>query len=179
MPQHSPLALPSPEDGQDWYLVHTKPRQELLALENLERQGYPCYLPQLCVEKRRRGKLQTVTEALFPRYLFIRLGSGIGAKGWGPIRSTTGVSRLVTFGHVPARVPEPVLACIRADLAPDKVHRRRFAPGDVVHIVEGPFKGLDAVYEMSDGQARALVLIQILHQSVRLTLATQAIDPQA
>ena len=28
-----------------WYLIHTKPRQESVALENLERQGYQCYLP--------------------------------------------------------------------------------------------------------------------------------------
>ena len=34
-----------------WYLIHTKPRQELRALENLERQGYECYLPLLPTEK--------------------------------------------------------------------------------------------------------------------------------
>ncbi|MBK8524690.1 MAG: hypothetical protein IPL58_11685 [Betaproteobacteria bacterium] len=28
-----------------WYLVHTKLGQERCALENLERQGYQCYLP--------------------------------------------------------------------------------------------------------------------------------------
>ena len=38
-----------------WYLVHTKPRQEGLALENLERQGYECYLPTLPSEKLRQG----------------------------------------------------------------------------------------------------------------------------
>ena len=38
-----------------WYLIHTKPRQEVCALENLQRQGYECYLPQLVLEKLRNG----------------------------------------------------------------------------------------------------------------------------
>ena len=37
-----------------WFLIHTKPRQEGIALENLERQGYPCYLPMLAAEELRQ-----------------------------------------------------------------------------------------------------------------------------
>ena len=54
-----------------WYLVHTKPRQEVVALLNLERQGYECYLPLIRVERVRRHFAQIVTEAMFPRYRFI------------------------------------------------------------------------------------------------------------
>jgi transcriptional antiterminator RfaH len=86
------------------YLVHTKIRQESVAQENLERQGFECFLPQIHVEKLRKGQLRVVREALFPRYLFIRLETGIDAQSWGPIRSTLGVSRLVTFGQTPAKV---------------------------------------------------------------------------
>ena len=59
-----------------WYLVHTKPRQEKCALENLQRQGFHCYLPTLPSEKIRQGVLMVADEPLFPRYLFIRLGQG-------------------------------------------------------------------------------------------------------
>ena len=51
----------------NWYLIHTKIRQERVALENLERQGFECFLPQINTEKLRRGALQVVQEALFPR----------------------------------------------------------------------------------------------------------------
>ncbi len=44
------LMLPA-SDTTAWYLIHTKPRQEHIALTNLERQGYTCYLPLLRVEK--------------------------------------------------------------------------------------------------------------------------------
>ncbi len=73
-----------------WYLVHTKPRQEKCALENLQRQGFQCYLPTLPAEKLRQGVLTVADEPLFPRYLFIRLGQGDSAKSWAPIRSTKG-----------------------------------------------------------------------------------------
>lgn len=71
-----------------WYLIHTKPRQEKCALENLERQGYACYLPMLPTEKLRQRILTIGEEPLFPRYLFIQLDSGALAKSWSPIRST-------------------------------------------------------------------------------------------
>lgn len=73
-----------------WYLLFTKPKQEKAALENLERQGYQCYLPIFLSEKLRQGLLTFSDEPLFPRYLFIRLGQGSSAKSWGAIRSTKG-----------------------------------------------------------------------------------------
>ena len=56
-----------------WYAVHTKPKQENRALENLQNQGFECFLPLLEVEKIRRGKVQKVVEPMFSRYLFIQL----------------------------------------------------------------------------------------------------------
>ncbi|MDR3087329.1 MAG: transcriptional activator RfaH, partial [Azoarcus sp.] len=97
-----------------WYLVHTKPRLEKTALENLERQGYECYLPMLPTEKLRRGKLTVSDTPLFPRYLFIRLGMDNPDKGWGPIRSTIGVSRLVVFGSHPAKADDALIALLKS-----------------------------------------------------------------
>src|SRR5690606_6056526 len=97
-----------------WYVVHTKPRQEQRALLNLEQQGYECYLPTLATEKIRQGKLVVGEEPLFPRYLFIRLDSQQSGKSWSPIRSTKGVSRLVTFGTEPARVEAQLIETLQA-----------------------------------------------------------------
>lgn len=52
-----------------------------MALENLEHQGYDCYIPVHRVEKMQRGGGVVVAdEPLFPRYLFIRLGEGGSQK---------------------------------------------------------------------------------------------------
>jgi len=84
-----------------WYLIHTKPRQESVALTNLSRQGFECYLPMLQVEKIRQRKTVLVAEAMFPRYLFIRLDANGTGQSWSPIRSTLGVTEMVKFGGQP------------------------------------------------------------------------------
>ena len=55
-----------------WYAVHSRPKQEIRALENLQNQGFETWLPMLTIEKLRRGRLAEVTEPMFSRYLFIR-----------------------------------------------------------------------------------------------------------
>jgi transcriptional antiterminator RfaH len=153
-----------------WYLIHSKPRQEVCALDNLQRQGFECFLPIITVEKLRRKLLVPVPEPLFPRYLFIRLDAGQQGRSWNPIRSTTGVSRLVSFGQVPAKVDEALVLGIQAQLQAQPVQQMLFTPGEPLRINQGPFAGLEAVYQMPDGQARVMVLIELLSKKVGLSI---------
>ncbi|MDI1245445.1 MAG: transcription/translation regulatory transformer protein RfaH [Rhodoferax sp.] len=154
----------------NWYLIHTKPRQEQCALENLQQQGFGCFLPMIRVEKLRRGKLVEIDEPLFPRYLFIQLDTGQHAQSWQPIRSTKGVSRLVSFGQEPARMSDVLVDLIRAQCGSGSVQQRHFTQGEKVLITEGPFVGLEAIYQMSDGEQRVMVLLNIMSKSVKLSL---------
>ena len=150
-----------------WYLVHTKPRQERVALDNLERQGYPCYLPIFPKERLRRGRLAVSDQPLFPRYLFIQLGLGDSVKSWSPIRSTKGVSRLVTFGVEPAQVADELIAQLRLrELTAQSDPERLFQPGENVCLTEGPFAGIEGVFQTTDGEQRAMILIEFLSKQV-------------
>jgi len=152
-----------------WYLVHTKPRQEKCALENLERQGYQCYLPMLPTERLQRGALTTQLEPLFPRYLFIRLGQGDSAKSWSPIRSTRGVSRLVSFGVEPAKVDDRLVELLRAQEAIVQCDTARlFTAGERVALTEAPFAGIEGIYQMAEGERRVMVLIEIMSKPVMI-----------
>lgn len=150
-----------------WYLVHTKPRQEDVALANLERQGYECHLPQMRIERIRRRKTEVATEPMFPRYLFIRLDSSDQGKSWSPIRSTLGVSQLVHFGARAARVDDTLVDLLR--------QRERALPmqamfhsGDSVVIADGPFAGIEAIYQTADAERRAFILLEILAKPVSM-----------
>ena len=153
-----------------WYVIHSKPREEQRALDNLQAQGYDCYLPLLAVEKLRRGKRQQVQEPLFARYLFIHLDSSPGGHNWAPIRSSRGVSRLVSFGNVPARVDDAMIAALRAQLAASTAPVQLFQPGEAVEITDGPFAGLSAIFDIADGDSRALVLLELLSKPTRVPL---------
>jgi len=155
-----------------WYLIHTKPRQETCALQNLERQGYDCYLPRLPTEKLRKGAIAVSDEPLFPRYLFIRLGLGDTSRSWAPIRSTRGVSRLVRFGLEPARIDDDLVAQLRAREAALRVKPEPlFAHGERVQLTAAPFLGIEGVFQMAEGERRALVLIEILSKPVAVRVA--------
>lgn len=150
-----------------WYLVHTKPRQETLAQQQLEQQGYPCYLPTLLVEKVRQGALSVAQEPLFPRYLFIRLGEEASARSWGPVRSTRGVSKLVMFGQQPARVSDALIAALQAQEAAMQVQPQRFfEAGDRVRLENGVFSGVEGIFQLAEGERRVMVLIELLSRPV-------------
>lgn len=158
-----------------WFVAHTKIRQEKVALNNLERQGYRCYLPTLHTEKLIGSAVKVVEEALFPRYLFIAADNGMEVKGWSPIRSTTGVSRLVTFGQQPARIEDDLVEVIKSRAESERDVKRRFQAGDSVCIVNGAFKGLEAIFSATDGDARAVVLLSLLSQQVKLALPAASV----
>jgi len=154
-----------------WYVVHTKPRQETRALDNLQNQGFVCFFSTMQVQKLRNHKVQTVTEPMFSRYLFIQLDDT--TQNWGPIRSTLGVSKLVSFGHQPAKVPPEFIAFLRE--APPETLERMFAPGDNIQIASGPLKGLEGQYIAHDGETRAFVLVDLLGQPQKLRMAVESL----
>ena len=155
-----------------WYLVHTKPKQEKCALENLERQGYICYLPVIPSERLRQGLITVSNEPLFPRYLFIRLGMGAMDKSWVPIRSTKGVSRLVRFGLEPSKVDDALIELLRAQEKAAQVQPERlFNKGERVCLTEAPFAGIVGIYQMAEGERRVMVLIELLSKPVAVSVS--------
>ncbi len=156
-----------------WYAIHSKPRQEERALDNLQRQGFEAWLPMLTVEKVLRGKLANVTEPMFSRYLFIRLD--IEQTNWSPIRSTLGVSRLVSFGNRPAVVADELIQALQT--VPQRAPERLFQPGQTIKIVSGPLKGIEGIFQQADGEHRAMVLIDLLNKQHRVTTQMQDLRP--
>lgn len=155
------------ESKKSWYLVYCKQRQESIAQENLQRQHYETYLPFIKTLKRKRGQgLVEHTEPLFPRYLFIKLGEGI--DDWAPIRSTIGVSGLVRFGHITAKVPDSLLAAVRASCDDEGFYNylpQQLQNGESVRIIEGLFAGYEAIFLAPTGRERAEIMLNTVCES--------------
>jgi transcriptional antiterminator RfaH len=157
-----------------WYLVHTKPRQEAIALTNLSRQGFECYMPMLKFEKIRQRKTALVAETMFPRYLFIRLDTSGTGQSWSPIRSTLGVNKMVTFGGHPAKVDAQLIDHIRFRETSHSA-QPMFAPGEHVVVADGPFAGLEAIYQTTDAERRSMILLEMLSKPVSMRIDTTSL----
>lgn len=157
--------------SRSWYLVYTKPRQERLAKENLDRQGYETYLPLIRNRQRRQGKYVISVEPLFSRYLFIRLNTV--SDNWGPIRSTVGVSAIVRFGGQATQVPERLINYIQANDDENGIQNtpiKEIGCGSKVRIIDGPMKGYEGIFRGKTGKERAVVLHDIIGNSTKLEL---------
>ena len=155
-----------------WYLVHTKPRKERVAEQNLQRQGYEVYLPLIQQPRRRRGHWLEVIDPLLPSYLFVRLH--FGWDNIGPIRYTTGVRELVRFTQEPAIVPEEIIESLKSAADRDtgiyRFEEALFKPGDKVIIDQGPLAGLNAIFLAETGQERVLILLEMLGRENQITV---------
>jgi transcriptional antiterminator RfaH len=157
-----------------WYLIHTKPRQEALALTNLSRQGFECYMPMLRLQKIRQRKTALVAEPMFPRYLFIRLDTSGSGQSWSPIRSTLGVNQLVRFGGQPAKVDGQLIDLIRSREQGAQA-QPLFLAGDNVTVADGPYAGLEAIYQNTDAESRSMILLNILSKPVAMRIDTASL----
>lgn len=147
-----------------WFAVCCKPRQELIAQENLQRQGFHVYLPRIRLKRRRQGKWVDVIEVLFPRYIFIRVDPVKNSIA--PVRSTRGVVGLVRFGGQPAVVADEVMdALFRREDSDTNLHQDNhplFGFGEAVRLTEGPLAGMEGVFVQDDGEKRVIVLLEML-----------------
>ena len=153
-----------------WYVVQTKPRQESRARDNLQRQGFHCLLPLLQVERIRRGKRLLVDEPLFSRYIFVELVCT--DQNWGTVRSTRGVIGLVQFGGEPAKLPAE---WVEEFLSRDREPVRLFESGQRVMVADGPFTGVEGIYLLPDGEARAIVLLELLGKPCKVKFPVEVL----
>ncbi|MGB5324265.1 MAG: transcription/translation regulatory transformer protein RfaH [Pseudomonadales bacterium] len=163
-----------------WYTIHTKPRQETCAAEHLRRQAFEVYLPCIKQSHRYRGQWREKTESLFPRYLFIRLD--LGLDNIAPIRSTYGVSTLVSFCGQPATVPDPFIYALTRSSDPETglIYPKKdlFEAGTEVTIMDGPLQGLKAIFKVNDGEQRSIILLELLGKIQKISIDRDHLVPR-
>ena len=158
--------------NRSWYLVYTKPRQENLAQENLQRQGYETYLPRVYQVRRRSGRYVKTIEAFFPRYLFIMLDTE--TDNWAPIRSTLGVSKMVHFDGIPAVVPDEFIDALRNNDDDDGIQslkQNNLVRGDQVTIIDGPLAGYQGIYQQQNSAERVAILVDLVGKNTLLSIS--------
>ena len=160
-----------------WFLVYTKPNQEKVAKDNLERQGVKVFLPLIAKYKNNdSSNSELKTEALFPRYLFIYLNPNIGDISF--LVSTKGVANLVIFGDLSeSSVPKEIIQEVKNllntnNIFEEKLIKEDYSPGDHLTIKKGKAKGIEAIFLSTSGKNRVRLLIQLINKSISADLSS-------
>lgn len=158
--------------GLGWFCLRAAGRREHLAALNLSsRNAIEAFAPRIRVRREvRRGGVRTVTEALFPGYLFARFDYPAQVRR---VMGTTDVLGLVAFGGPPPRLDDTTIDQLRrhatpADTAPLSPV---FEEGSWVRIAAGCLRGTEGrVQEPASGHGRVCVLLCLLGHDVEVSL---------
>ncbi|TEA79944.1 transcription termination/antitermination protein NusG [Allopusillimonas ginsengisoli] len=171
--QQSHEGIAHDQQPQPWYLAYTRPRQESIALANLQAQGFNVYLPMYKTYK----KQELGYEPMFPRYIFLQPCSP--NQSLATVRSTRGVTNLIRFGIEIATVRLTMLDAIRA------LERRRnetpetelstLRPGRRARVCDSPFSGLEGLISAVSSK-RVTLLLEILGQQRELKISPSKLE---
>ena len=151
-----------------WYLIKTKPRQENIAVANLENQNYHVYCP--C------AKINNKIVVLFPGYLFIYLDETL--ENWTPIRSTKGVLNFVRFGLNYAKISNKIIDFIKTNELNTAIKAKNitdFKFGDSIQITEGVFKNCVAIFKSLKSDERVILLMTIMGQQQTINIKKKSL----
>lgn len=165
--QPNPVLFAQTATESSWFVCLTKPRQERYAVAKLGEQGYQVYLPLLDSWARRAGKWCKKQSVMFPRYAFVR--PAVPGHSISPVRCTPGVTTLVKFGPVLARLPDGKLHALQALVAQraQTLPGSPLSAGQQVIFASGPFKGMAGIVS-SVADERVSVLMSLLGQQHNL-----------
>lgn len=153
---------------KEWFVVNTKPRNDDRAAKNLSVGNIEILAPKLRLKKYKDGRVRQVTEPLFPNYIFARFDP---IHEYHLVKYTRGVNTVVKFNGVIAPLKSEVVDFIRSRLVNGvaTIEERSFSNGEKVFIKDGPFKGLNAVFEKElPGHERVAILLNDVNYYARM-----------
>lgn len=161
----------------EWIVAHCHANAEMKAESHLRRQSFDVYLPKYKRTRRHARRVETVIRPLFPRYLFIAFDPE--STRWRSIRSTVGISHLISAGEQPLTAPSWIVEQLRqredaSGLFAD-VGQEQFKKGDVIEITNGPFFDRSGIFDGLNDSQRVAVLLDVMGRQVKALVSRESI----
>jgi transcriptional antiterminator RfaH len=161
-----------------WFCLKAEPKREHLAATSLRRRfGIECLSPRLRFRKLTRRGPVCFVEAMFPGYLFARFVYSTQHRA---VESSHGIRGIVRFGDRLAALSEEVVVALQSRAGSDEIVTVDSSPkiGQPVHIIEGPFQGLEVVVtQLLPARERIRVLLEFLGRSLEMEVPAQKVLP--
>jgi len=158
-----------------WFAVRVRSNHERVAAAHLRERGYEEFSPSWKTERRWSDRTKEMDQFFFPGYVFCRLNPLDRL----PVLTAPGVVDLVSFGKIPAPVPELEIENVRR-----MVQSGLFVMpwpflelGHRVLIERGPLAGVEGILDEVKGKCRLVVSVQLLQRSVSAEVDRDWIRP--
>ncbi len=141
-----------------WFVVMTKPKQEIIAKLNLENQNFHVLLPMLKLDNEEKK-----TEPLFPSYLFINFDPE--DYKWLKIRNTRGVKKILKCNIYPKEVDKEFIKILLNCTDKYGLLKKTFYKYKInqkIKIINGPFTQMLGEIKSLSPKNRIKILINKL-----------------
>ncbi len=156
------------DSTRQWYTIHTYAGYEEKVAESIKQRIdsvdmadkiFDVLVPKEKQIEIKNGKRKVVEKKIFQGYVLVEMK--LSEDAWYIVRNTPGVTGFVGSGIDPTPVPERDIARIKKRMGvEDPKHRIDFTEGEVVNVIDGPFKGFDGTIDEIDpvkGKIKVLV----------------------
>jgi len=163
------------EETQKWYVVQSKPREEMRAQYFLREKNLQTYLPVMEVVFIRQGVTCTKKKPLFPGYLFCKFDP---AESLAYVRWTKGVAKILPESVSPQPVDEELVSAIQGLEGDDGIiKKRKLKRNDYIRIAHGPMKDIMGIFESWTSDAgRVRVLLNFIKYQATVELHHSLIE---
>ena len=165
-----------PNSQTNWYLVRTKTGKERWVRDQLGNAIPEVFLPMLKTKAPRWGRLVTSIMPLFPCYVFARFDLQLQ---YFDVKYMAGVRAIVSAGSDPLAVPEAIVTELRRRGVDDVIELpdKPFDTGERVVVVDGPFRGFEAIFQhyLSGAERVAILLSAVESGGLRVVLSASAV----
>ena len=175
LPPAPPEPDGTPQEGREWYVIHTYSGYENKVKANLEHRIasmdvrdriFQVVIPTEEEIEIRDGQRRMVSRKRFPGYVLVDMlelkeGDEASNKAWYVVRNTPGVTGFVGSGNKPVPLePAEVKKILNLMKAEEPWIKVSFSVGEPVRIIDGPFvdfTGLVDTIDVEQGKARVRV----------------------
>ena len=167
------------DSTRQWYAIHTYSGYEEKVADSIKQriEGvdmadkiFDAMVPKEKQIQIKNGKRKVVEAKIFQGYVLVEMK--LTDETWYIVRNTPGVTGFVGSGTEPTPVSDSEIAKIKKRMGvEDPKHQIGFTEGEVVNIVDGPFKGFDgAVSEIDTAKGKLKVMVSMFGRDTPVEL---------
>lgn len=167
------------DSTRQWYAIHTYSGYEEKVSDSIKQRVesvdmadkiFDVLVPKEKQIEIKNGKRKIVEKKIFQGYVLVEMK--LSEDAWYIVRNTPGVTGFVGSGTDPTPVSEQEMSKIKKRMGvEDPKHNINFSEGEVVSIIDGPFKGFDgAISEIDTAKGKIRVLVSMFGRDTPVEL---------